>query len=148
MSNAIKMDLDEVFVSAEEAYHNTQRICVAHHQVSTSTRDSLLGIRWNGRTMSLGDMGARSASAISWAFWLTLPLRPLIVRMASVRLFWRLCPRDAADQPLSCLETGSHRSEGRGGAPFAQPGGFGGPSEGDSPRGVSTKSGNFSITGQ
>lgn len=146
MSKAIKIDLDEVFVSADEAYHIRHRICVAQHQVSTCTWYSLLGTRQIERTMSFGETGARRASAISWAFWLTLPLRPLIVRMASVRLFCLVCPRDAVDQLLSCFETGSQRSEGRGGAPFAQPGVFEGLSDGDSPKGVSTKSGNFSIT--
>lgn len=124
LSKAIKMDLEEVFVRADEVYHNRHRI------------------------ISFGETGARRASAISWAFWLTLPLRPLIVRIASVRLFCRLCPRGAVDQPLSDFEAGRHRSEGRGGAPFAHPGGFKGLSGGDSPRGVSMKSGNFSITGE
>ena len=41
--------------------------------------------------MSFGDSGAFSASAISCAFWLTLPFRVRIVWKASLRLFWRPC---------------------------------------------------------
>lgn len=43
--------------------------------------------------MSLGETGARSASAISCAFWLTLPPRTLISRIVSLMLFCRPCPR-------------------------------------------------------
>lgn len=52
--------------------------------------------------MSVGDSGAFSASAISCAFWLTLPFLVRIVLIASPKLF---C--------LPCLV------EGPGGAPFA-----------------------------
>jgi hypothetical protein len=45
LSKAIKMDFEEVFVSADEAYHNRHRICVAQHQVSTCIGNSLLGTR-------------------------------------------------------------------------------------------------------
>ena len=43
------------------------------------------------RTMSRPDTGALRASAISWAFWLTLPLRPRTVRIASLKLFCLPC---------------------------------------------------------
>ena len=45
----------------------------------------------DGLTMSLTDMGAFSASAISCALALTLPFLVLIVRIASLRLFCRPC---------------------------------------------------------
>lgn len=57
-----------------------------------------------------------------------------------MRLFWRLCLWEP-------VETGSHRSEGRGGAPLDQLGGFRGLGDRELPTGVSMKSGNFSITG-
>ena len=47
--------------------------------------------------MSFGDSGALSASAISCAFWLTLPLRVLIVLKASLKLFCRPCLVDGPD---------------------------------------------------
>jgi hypothetical protein len=42
--------------------------------------------------MSFGDTGAFNASAISCAFWLTLPFLVLMVLIASLRLFCLLCP--------------------------------------------------------
>ena len=42
-------------------------------------------------TISLGDTGAFSASAISCAFWLTLAFRVRIVLKASLRLFCLPC---------------------------------------------------------
>src|SRR5579859_2232394 len=48
-------------------------------------------VREEGCTMSLGETGTFSASAISCALALTLALRPLIVLMASLRLFCRPC---------------------------------------------------------
>lgn len=65
--------------------------------------------------MSAGEMGALRASAISWAFWPTLPLRVRMLRMASPRLFCRPWPRPAGDQPLlaSVLVAGIHRSVAR-----------------------------------
>ena len=45
----------------------------------------------DGPTMSLTDMGAFNASAISCALALTLPFLVLIVRIASLRLFCRPC---------------------------------------------------------
>jgi hypothetical protein len=54
--------------------------------------------RWTAAlTISLGDSGALSASAISCAFWLTLPLRVLIVLKASLKLFCRPCRVDGPD---------------------------------------------------
>lgn len=47
--------------------------------------------------MSFGESGALSASAISWAFWLTLPLRVRIVLKASLKLFWRPCLVEGPD---------------------------------------------------
>lgn len=41
-------------------------------------------------TMSFGDTGAFSASAISCAFWLTLPFLVRIVLIASLKLFCRV----------------------------------------------------------
>jgi hypothetical protein len=55
-------------------------------------------------TMSVGDSGAFSASAISCTFWLTLPFLVRTVRIASLKLF---C--------LPCLV------DGPGAAPFAYP---------------------------
>lgn len=43
------------------------------------------------RTTSLGETGAFSASAISWAFWLILPFLVLMVLIASLKLFCRPC---------------------------------------------------------
>lgn len=51
-------------------------------------------------TTSFGDTGARSASAISCAFWLMLPFLARIVRNASPRLFWRPWVRPEEDQAL------------------------------------------------
>jgi hypothetical protein len=41
--------------------------------------------------MSVGDSGAFNASAISCAFWLTLPFLVRIVRIASLKLFCLPC---------------------------------------------------------
>ncbi len=52
--------------------------------------------------MSLGDTGAFNASAISCAFWLTLPCLALIVWMASLRLFclpWPFTCEDCSTFP-------------------------------------------------
>lgn len=71
---AVRMDLEEVFVRAEDAYHmrhntwgNTALATRVHHVSALSTRQSRLGnVRTRGkRTMSFGEMGARRASAIS-----------------------------------------------------------------------------------
>lgn len=43
--------------------------------------------------MSLGEMGARRAPAISCAFWLTLPPRTRILRKVSLMLFCLPWPR-------------------------------------------------------
>ena len=57
--------------------------------------------------MSFGERGARRASAISCAFWLTLPLRERIVRKASPRLFCRECrdPRPPFARGAATQET-------------------------------------------
>lgn len=73
---ALRMDFDDVFVRADDVYHIKQRMT------------------------SFGDTGARSASAISWAFWLMLPFLARIVRNASPRLFWRPWVRPDEDHAL------------------------------------------------
>lgn len=55
--------------------------------------------------MSRGETGARSASASSWAFWLTLPFLARIVWKASVKLFCRPCLLT----PPPPVEDGLHR---------------------------------------
>lgn len=66
--------------------------CTRYHKAAASVSiPAWLHEVLGGRTTSLGESGALSASAISWAFWLTLPLRVLIVLKASLRLFWRPC---------------------------------------------------------
>lgn len=64
--------------------------------------------------MSFGESGALSASAISCAFWLTLPLRVRIVLKASLRLFWRPClvEEDAFTAPNLASFRGCHLSVG------------------------------------
>lgn len=113
--------------------------------------------------MSLGETGARRASAISWAFWLTLPFLVRIARTASLRLCCRRWPwpRPWPDEghPFCLLGTGSQRSAcgcvawplaNVGGADSGLSGdlrGLGLRAEGLPVVGASTWSGNFSIAG-
>lgn len=79
---ALRIDFDDVFVSADDVYQSRHRIC---EKVSLLANQFYL--KYFAHTTSFGEMGAFNASAISWAFWLKLPLRVRIVRIASLRLF-------------------------------------------------------------
>src|SRR5262245_58675269 len=100
MSNALRMDFEDVFVRTDVVYHTMQRICVV--SARPVHREELR------HTISRGDTGARSASAISWAFWLTLPCLVRIVRIASLRLFCLACPLAFAPFPKLLSRLGSH----------------------------------------
>lgn len=84
LEKAFKMDLDEVLDKTEVVYQTAQSIYTPVSVVSK-------GLRSLVRTMILGDNGALSASAISTAFWLTLPCLVRIVLSASVKLFCLCC---------------------------------------------------------
>lgn len=92
LSKALRMDLEDVFVRAEDVYHARQRI-YSHDNPSELFlfRFPLRQLKRDKHTMSFGERGALKASASSCAFWLTLPLRERIVRKASPRLFCRVC---------------------------------------------------------
>lgn len=68
------MDLADVLVNADEAYHVIHSI-----YNSESARKNCIQawpeVVQEDHTMSFGETGARSAPAISCAFWLTLPPR-------------------------------------------------------------------------
>lgn len=71
--------------------------------------------------MSLADTGALSASAISCALALMLPRRPLMVLIASLKLFWRPCLVPVPAFPLPQRDPLSFRGYQRspGGKPFS-----------------------------
>ncbi len=85
LSNAVRIDFDDVLVNADDQYHNTQR----SYEADVSALEYRKTTQEHGTeypTMSLYETGARSASAISWAFWLTLP-----DRMCWMALLMPLC---------------------------------------------------------
>lgn len=90
LSKLMRIDLEEVFVRTDEVY---QRIHKNYRAIGVSVytqqylRAHSVVCFGEAHTMSLGDTGAFNASVISWTFWLTLPPRVLIVRMASLKLF-------------------------------------------------------------
>lgn len=96
LGKAFRMDLDEVFVSADDMYHMRHRI-YRPCQLSVLSSDCAPKV---AHTMSLNDTGAFSASAISWAFALTLALLVRIVLNASLKLFCLPCLDTIS---LSCL---------------------------------------------
>lgn len=68
LSKAIRIDLEDVLVRAEEVYHMRHRIYVVQRQVSTwlgCVEERVRYGRVGRRTMSLGETGARRASASS-----------------------------------------------------------------------------------
>lgn len=67
----------------ETRYHTAQSI---YWPIINCNLDSVI-LKERNLTTNLGDTGAFRASAISCAFWLMLPLRVLIVRNASLKLF-------------------------------------------------------------
>lgn len=71
LSKAVRIDLDEVFVRAEDQYHAT-------HSPYKGKYQYICYQRGNGamrHTISFHDTGARRATATSCAFWLTLAER-------------------------------------------------------------------------
>jgi hypothetical protein len=85
LGSAVRMALEDVLVEMEVMYHTPHSIYLCQISSICCTGNTPV------HTMSLGDTGALSASAISWAFWLTLALRVRIVLIASERLFCLPC---------------------------------------------------------
>jgi hypothetical protein len=86
LGNASRICFEEVLDMTEAKYHIENKACsiVSYHILSFK---SVL----SSHTTSAGETGAFNASAISMAFWLTLPLLVRIVFIASLKLFCRPC---------------------------------------------------------
>jgi hypothetical protein len=97
----MRMDFEDVFVSADDMYQIMQRI----YAVLVSPRCFVLVSMRGGLTTSFGDTGALRASAISCALAVTLPLREWICLIASLRLRCLPCLGSAAFALPSDQET-------------------------------------------
>ena len=104
---ALRIDLEEVFVSAEVIYHTMQNACSESVTVFLRMSRSLL------LTISLYETGALSASANSCAFSLTLPCLVRILCSASLTLLLCRCvctPPGRASRNLWLIFLEGHRS--------------------------------------
>lgn len=81
---ALRIVLEDVFVSAELMYQTRQRTWAFHQRVLCRHCAGEV-------TMSFTETGAFKASAISAALAVTLPFLVLIVLIASLMLFCRPC---------------------------------------------------------
>lgn len=108
LGNVMRIALEEVFDSTDVVYHTPQS--------SFRKYQPCLGwVCWSEsalRTTSFGESGAFKASAISCAFWLTLPPRVRIVVIASLKLFCLPCLATPLAQCILLSFRGCQRPSG------------------------------------